>query len=482
MKLITIFFALTALTPAVYSIDLQLADYEALDPTVTLSSPDSGVRLEIVSGGGDAPIPSSGAKMLQLSWSNETDRKIEIKHDWSGMLEFDLAGMDRLLVDLYIPADVVAATNEASTLLGIWDPVIGWRPTLDAIITDQWVTYGFDISGNTAVGLDAIHALLVEYLGADAGVIYIDNFRISSALIREQALHRQGPLTTVDSDVRITDYDGSGNTTNLQVDGQIEADSMKVGNQSVVLYDSDQHVTAAQPMAPNHVATKAYVDAVTEQDPVFAASIAASIELGHIDNWNAAAEPQPDIWSVNGSKIYRTDGFVGIGTDAPDSPLHIKGSYFPWGVSMELDGGNVGGDGGRRWQLISTAGNAVEGQGVFLIKDISANPLSGGNRHLAIYPSGAVAIGPQGKTVPTSKLHVAGNISAEAPTEPNHVATKAYVDAQGGGNSGAAHKLTTPDQQTDVIVVDANGTTTVTGILRFTAPMGDLSMGAFTAQ
>lgn len=482
MNLLSSSLILVTFSTVTYALDLQLADYEALDPTVTLSSPDSGVRLEIVSGGGDAPLPSSGGRMLQLSWSHETDRKIEIKHDWSGILEFDSAGMDRLLVDLYIPADVVSATNEASTVLGIWDPVIGWQPTLDAIITDQWVTYGFDISGNTAVGLDAIHALIVENLGADGGVIYIDNYRISSALIREQALHPQGPLTTVDSDLRISDYDGSGNATNLYVKGQIEADSMKVGDQSVVLYDSDQHVTAALPMAPNHVATKAYVDAFTEQDPIFAASIAASIELGHIDNWNAAAQPQPDIWSVNGSEIYRTAGFVGIGTDDPDSPLHIKGSYFPWGASMELDGGNVGGDGGRRWQLISTAGNAVEGQGVFLIKDISANPLSGGNRHLAIYPSGSVAIGPQGNTVPTSKLHVAGNISAEAPTEPNHVATKAYVDAQGGGSSGAAHKLTTPDQLNDVIVVDANGNTTVTGMLRFTAPMGDISMGNFTAQ
>lgn len=54
--------------------------------------------------------------------------------------------------------------------------------------------------------------------------------------------------------------------------------------------------------------------------------------------------------------------------------------------------------------------------------------------------------------------------------------------ASGGSGSGQAYKLTTPDESRDVIVVDASGDTTVSGMLRFTAPMGDISMGAFTAQ
>ncbi len=235
MKLIPILFASMALMPLAYSIDLQLADYEDVDPAVSLTTPDPSASIAIVSGGGAAPIPSSGAKMLQLSWTGETDRKVEVKHDWGELLRFDLDGNDRLFVDLYIPAEVVSTADGASTLLGLWDDVIGWQPTLDAIITDQWVTYGFDISANAKLRLNVIHALILENLGADAGVIYIDNLRVSSALIREQALHVNGPLTTVDSDVRLTDYDGSGNSTDLYVEGTIEAASIKVDGELVLL-------------------------------------------------------------------------------------------------------------------------------------------------------------------------------------------------------------------------------------------------------
>lgn len=38
-----------------------------------------------------------------------------------------------------------------------------------------------------------------------------------------------------------------------------------------------------------------------------------------------------------------------------------------------------------------------------------------------------------GTSTPTAKLEVNGNIIANTPTAANHVATKAYVDANGGG-------------------------------------------------
>lgn len=48
--------------------------------------------------------------------------------------------------------------------------------------------------------------------------------------------------------------------------------------------------------------------------------------------------------------------------------------------------------------------------------------------------------------------------------------------------SGSAHKLTTPNENTDVIVVDSSGHATVHGTMSFTAPMGDISMGVYDGE
>ncbi|MDP3245255.1 MAG: hypothetical protein Q8M83_06410 [bacterium] len=100
--------------------------------------------------------------------------------------------------------------------------------------------------------------------------------------------------------------------------------------------------------------------------------------------------------------LFNDGTFIGIGDftymDWPLSRLHIRGGQT-WGTDLGLDATST--TGGHRWLLVSTGGTASEGQGKFLIKDIS-----GGNR-LTIDTSGNVGIG---ATSPTARLEVAGTI------------------------------------------------------------------------
>ena len=66
------------------------------------------------------PKATEGNYVLKLEWTNEADRKIEVRHDCNSFT-FDLAGHK------YIYADVYVATESAMPqIIGIWDDVFGW--------------------------------------------------------------------------------------------------------------------------------------------------------------------------------------------------------------------------------------------------------------------------------------------------------------------------------------------------------------------
>ena len=73
------------------------------ETSLTFTSPDAGVTtLQSVQGGIDgAPAATDGNNVLKLVWAGETDRKVEIRHQWSN-LTFDLAGYDEIRADIYI--------------------------------------------------------------------------------------------------------------------------------------------------------------------------------------------------------------------------------------------------------------------------------------------------------------------------------------------------------------------------------------------
>ena len=126
-----------------------LSGYEPDEPVVSISTPDLTASAEIVRDGGDIPYPVDGDYMLRLSWTNETDRKVEVKHQWQN-LYFSLMGYERILADVYIPDSVMPG------LIGIWDSVFGWHPAITSVcsngdmedllkLADGWVA-GFNMT------------------------------------------------------------------------------------------------------------------------------------------------------------------------------------------------------------------------------------------------------------------------------------------------------------------------------------------------
>jgi hypothetical protein len=154
---------------------MLLAGYESSETNLTLSSPDAGVTLSWPVTGGAAGVPpaTQGSSVLELSWTGETDRKIEVRHEWSGQ-SFDLAGYGGLLGDVYIDGP-----SALPQILGVWDDVFGWLEGFGLpTASGQWVTVSMCVYDKDQIGLDHIAALVLEDLAGDDGVVYLDNLRL----------------------------------------------------------------------------------------------------------------------------------------------------------------------------------------------------------------------------------------------------------------------------------------------------------------
>ena len=102
--------------------DTLLASYETAETNLTITSPDGGVTTiqSVLGGAGGVPAATEGSYVLEVTWSGETDGKVEIKHQWTGFT-FDLLGEDRILVDVYMTSQL------SPSLAGIWDDIFGWH-------------------------------------------------------------------------------------------------------------------------------------------------------------------------------------------------------------------------------------------------------------------------------------------------------------------------------------------------------------------
>jgi hypothetical protein len=165
-------------SPAVLAVppsETLLAGYENSETNLTVTSPDSGMTITWPVGGGTGGVPpaTQGASVMELDWAGETDRKVELKHEWSGWT-FGLAGYGGILVDVYV--DTASALPQ---IMGIWDPVFDWLEGFGLpSSTGQWVTVSMCVYDKNPVGLDELFALVFEDLAGDDGVLYVDNLRL----------------------------------------------------------------------------------------------------------------------------------------------------------------------------------------------------------------------------------------------------------------------------------------------------------------
>lgn len=171
-------FLLTASSIATEASADLLASYEPSEVNLTVTSPDRGmtIRSAVQGGVGDVPTATDGGYVLMMEWTGETDRKVEIKHEWNNFT-FDLAAYAEIHVDVY-----VATVSALPGIVGIWDDIFGWVEGCPVPTgTSEWVTIWMNVADLEHTDLDHIFALLFENLAATGGIIYIDNLRLVGA-------------------------------------------------------------------------------------------------------------------------------------------------------------------------------------------------------------------------------------------------------------------------------------------------------------
>jgi hypothetical protein len=140
---------------------------------------DPGLTLTVVRGGVDGvPAATDGERLLQLSFADETDRKIEFGFQINNpQSAYSLVGEIAVLVDVFI-----ATPTAVPGLMGIysanWNPPSAWQGAVaPPAIVGQWVTVRVPLSGQAQTDETWFGALIFENLAGDTGVIYVDHLR-----------------------------------------------------------------------------------------------------------------------------------------------------------------------------------------------------------------------------------------------------------------------------------------------------------------
>lgn len=160
-----------------------VASYEPAESDLTLTRGAADATLtvtRVLGGAGGAPAATDGAYVVRLQFTNETDRKIEFRHDWTTST-YDLAGNDELLIDVYF-----TSAGSRPGVIGVWSPnwqpPDAWQPASSVPAqAGVWHTISLNVSQRSQTSLNYIHALVFENLAASAGTIYVDNLRLRSS-------------------------------------------------------------------------------------------------------------------------------------------------------------------------------------------------------------------------------------------------------------------------------------------------------------
>jgi hypothetical protein len=174
-----------------------LAGYEPEESSRLTVTKNSGVDLTltltwpVLGGTNGVPHATQGDYVLKMNWTNETDHKVQVRHDWTSFM-FDLVGDVFIHVDVYVTDETSMSDYDG---VGIWDN--DWPESfkwLDAgcepVRINEWRTISIGAAGLNEENLDHIEALVFDKLAGVSGTIYLDNLRLGSATPECNCLRR----------------------------------------------------------------------------------------------------------------------------------------------------------------------------------------------------------------------------------------------------------------------------------------------------
>jgi len=161
------------------------------------------------------------------------------------------------------------------------------------------------------------------------------------------------------------------------------------------------------------------------------------------------------------------NGNIGIGTPSNWAKLNVNGKTViepgqnTWGSSISIDASLL--ENGISYQLTSTGGDAVEGQGKLVVAGYGVGNIMVMDSNLN------VGIGTDN---PVSKLDVNGAINVNSnkitnvadPENNNDAANKAYVDATGGGIESETDPIYTGSQAANITAGDITNLGNLSGV------------------
>ncbi len=127
------------------------------------------------------PAATDGNCVLGLSWTDEGDGRVDIRHEWSAST-FDLVNNDKILIDVYI-----VGPNGVPTTIELWDHDLAWLlGHHDSILTDKWFTVTFDLSelqeaGKRKTNHFQITTIYFNDVATKDGKVFFDNLRLQRA-------------------------------------------------------------------------------------------------------------------------------------------------------------------------------------------------------------------------------------------------------------------------------------------------------------
>jgi hypothetical protein len=175
-----LFLVQLAVVATVSASELTVVSYEPAETNLIVSSGEIATIQKVPGGVSGVPSATNGSYVLKLTWTGQSDRKVEI---YQSGLNYNFAGYERMLVDVYIPSG--SALFQSSGIIGIWSS--NWLPgnwsSGDIVPTerDKWFTISMNIDSFNEGTLNYITALVFQNYGADNGMLYVDNIRLTDS-------------------------------------------------------------------------------------------------------------------------------------------------------------------------------------------------------------------------------------------------------------------------------------------------------------